>query len=247
MKTKQKSDFRVLHDLVKQYSFIERYNDKFIKLSKHHIPIHEKRHIRTQEEYDIHLAMLQYLHHQVAVGFDPCYMLTLHYCHPSELLWQKRETKNPLGWKDRISFGSNKPLWDEVGYYNYWHKHRNDLLAVDEDSRHILNHILKTFYGVKRLDKDHGINILMFHEKGKAKLQYHLHILLPQVAESTSKSLTKLFNDEIRPKVKCLSRWKQIKVDAIYDKYNIMGYMNKEVNASHTSISSYSLPIIEAT
>ena len=200
---------------------------------------------RTQQ------VMLEWLHDQVNKGFDPQWMISLHYSHPSELVWQKRETKNELGWRDRISFGSHHSLWKEVSAYNYWESYRNDWDQVDSDAKHIRNIILREFFGVKRLnrpDKYDPVNLLMFHEKGKVKLQFHTHILLPKIPYFNQESIEILFNTYIRPKCNCFSRWKKIDVTAIKDdKYSIMGYLNKEVNASYTALSSYSLPIIEAT
>ena len=88
-------------------------------------------------------AMLEWLHDQVNKGFDPHWMISLHYSHPSELLWQKRETKNELGWRERISFRSRNCLWKEVSTYNYWESYRNDWDQVDSDAKHIRNIILR--------------------------------------------------------------------------------------------------------
>ena len=127
--------------------------------------------------------------------------------------------------------------------------YRNDWDQVDSDAKHIRNMILRVFFGVKRLnrkEKYDPVNLLMFHEKGKVKLQYHTHILLPKIPHFNQESIEILFNTHIRPKCNCFSRWKKIDVTAIKDdKYSIMGYLNKEVNASYTALSSYSLPIIE--
>ena len=214
-----------------------------IRLHKEHVPLHHKLNIRNQEDYDNQIGMLLYLINQIQSGFIPQYMITLHPCHPSELVAAKKETKNELGWRDRITFISNKPLWDEVSQYNYWHRHRNDLHAVEKDAKAIRNLILQRLFGIKRLEKDHNKNILIFLEKGKVKLQYHMHILIPEVDGLSAKDVEHIFIDQIRPRVKCLSLWKQPRVDMVYDINNIISYVNKEVHASHCSLCSYSLPI----
>ena len=218
-------------------------NIGFIRFHKEHIPLHPKLNIRNQEDYNNQIEMLLYLLDQIQSGFKPKYLITLHPCHPSELVAAKKETKNELGWRDRITFISNKPLWDEVSQYNYWHQHRNDFYAAEEDSKVIRNLLIQRLYGIQRLNKDHNKNILIFLEKGKVKLQYHMHILIPEVDGLNAKDVESLFIDQIRPRVKCLSLWKKPRVDMVYDINNIIGYLNKEVNASHCSLSSYSLPI----
>ena len=53
--------------------------------------------------------------------------------------------------------------------------------------------------------------------------------------------------NEIRPRIRFMSRWKRVRFDAKTEKYNVPISRIKEVNASHTNISSYSLQILEPT
>ena len=218
-----------------------------IRLNRNHIPLHPSLRLYKQEDYETHLSLFRYLLNQLDLGFDPKYMITLHLCHPSELSWEKRETNNPLGFRDRISFESIKPLWDEVGSYNYWDKHRNEFLTVEEDTRHLRNLLLKFLYGVKRLNRDHQFNVLIFMERGKAKVQYHLHILIPEAPGKSKQDIMKVLMEQIKPRVKCLSRWKKPEITDIIDKYNMFGYVNKETRLNNPTFSSYSLPITDKT
>ena len=56
------------------------------------------------------------------------------------------ERNKQSSWIQRsdIFFESIKPLWDEVGSYNYWDKHRNEFLTVEEDTRHLRNLLLSS-------------------------------------------------------------------------------------------------------
>ena len=113
----------------------------------------------------------------------------------------------------------------------------------------IRNLILKLIYGVKRLnrpDKYEIPNLYFFHEKGKVKLQYHTHILLPDCNYSIEE-LDDLFNTSIRERCKCLSRWKKIDITEVNtnEGFNVMGYVNKETNSQHTAFDfNNSIPII---
>ena len=62
------------------------------------------------------------------------------------------------------------------------------------------------------------------------------------------KELHILFDDFIRNKRKCLSKWKDIDVQEVKgeDKYEVIGYLNKETNSSHLSFDPYNsiIPVL---
>lgn len=227
-------------------------NYPLIRFDKNHIPIHPKVLISTQEDYDYHMASLQWLYQQIQWGFKPSWMITLHYSHPVELSWQVKETRRPLGHGERVGFGTRHCIWDEVPAYRHWEKRRNDRLEVESDSRHIRNLILKRLFGVKRLDRTDKYkvpNIIVFHEKGKAKLQYHTHILLPSIeGVKVHHDLKTIFNEYMRKYCKAISRWKKIDVKPVDTRsHGIMGYLNKETAGDHVSIDfTSSIPLTQA-
>ena len=111
--------------------------------------------------------------------------------------------------------------------------------------------MLKLFYGIKRLNqtwKHNFPNLLFFHEKGKTKLQYHTHLLLPETtAYNNVEDLLDCFNTTIRKSRKCLSKWKSIDVKEIdgRDKYKVIGYLIKETCSKHISFDPFnSIPIL---
>jgi hypothetical protein len=57
--------------------------------------------------------------------------------------------------------------------------------------------------------------------------------------------LKDVFNTTIRKSRKCFSKWKDIDVKPVSDKYGIMGYLNKETNSKYLALDPYnSIPII---
>ena len=225
-----------------------------IKLHKDHIPINSKVCINTQKDYEYYIGILLYLHHQLELGVDPYWFITFHYQHPTEHIKTIRETANTFGFKDRIGYKpkSKTSLWKEVASYNYWEYKRNDEDQVIKDASQIRNLILKYLYGIKRLNqtwKHIYPNLLFFHEKGKTKLQYHTHLLIPKTKNLTSQEdLYDFFNTQVRKQRKCFSKWKSIDITPVENKYGVVGYLNKETTSKHISFDPYnSIPITTTT
>tara|TARA_B100000282_G_scaffold279002_1_gene239013 strand:- start:1574 stop:2437 length:864 start_codon:yes stop_codon:yes gene_type:complete len=223
------------------------YSDTLIKLHKNHIPLNPKICIQTQESYDFYMETLLWLLNQLKMGVEPAWFITFHYEHPSEKVKKLKETSFTEGWRDRIFF---KDLCS-LHYYKYWVNRRNDEDQVYEDTSQIRNVLLRYLYGIKRLnrtDKKEFPNIFFFHEKGKTKLQYHTHLLIPKKNLNpdfnNQKDLSWLFNDFIRHKRKCFSKWKHIDVRPVNDKEGLIGYLNKETNPNHISFDFFnSIPL----
>jgi hypothetical protein len=221
-----------------------------IKLHKNHIPLNPYLCIKNQVDYDYYINTLLYLHNQLELGFNPKWMVSFHYQHPVEHGKSIKETNKTLGFGDRYGFKTYRNLWNEVPMYNYWDKQRNTEERVIEDASQIKNAILKYLYGIKRLnrtDRNEYPNLFFFHEKGKTKLQYHTHLLLPSknLKIDEYSELEDVFNTTIRKSRKCFSKWKKIHIAPVQTKYDVIGYLNKETNSNHISFDPYnSNPII---
>lgn len=87
-------------------------------------------------------------------------MLTFHYRNPAVTGW-----------------GNKKQLHN--GSINGMTKLRNDSIHVSKDAKHIRNLLLRSIWGVKRLDLRNSAKVAMifFHEKGQG-IQYHTHLLI---------------------------------------------------------------------
>ena len=227
-------------------------NDQSIKLHRKHIPLNGKLLIKDQQQYNFYIETLLYLMEQCDLGFDPCWSVTFHYQHPSEKVKPIRETKNELGWRDRIGFTSRRPMWKEVSYYKHWAKRRSMEDQVIRDTSKIKNVILKTLFGIKRLNRpdlyDAYPNLFFFHERGKTKLQYHTHLLLPatKYIQNDISEITDIFRTSIRKRCKSFSRWKKIDIKPVTNKQGLVGYLNKETNQDHISFDFFnSIPITQ--
>jgi len=220
-----------------------------IKLHRNHIPLHPKLIIRNQCDYDVYIATLLYLHNQIQLGFDPKWLVSFHYQHPVEHGKLIKETDKLYGFGDRYHLQTKRDIWKEVPYYNYLSKRRNTEEWIYNDASQIRNVILKELYGIKRLNqlwKYEFPNLFFFHEKGKSKLQYHTHLLLTSsnLRYNSEEELIDIFNNSIKKKRRCFSKWK-IDITAVNNSKGIIGYLNKETNANHISFDPFnSIPII---
>tara|TARA_B100001996_G_scaffold133158_1_gene101340 strand:+ start:762 stop:1544 length:783 start_codon:yes stop_codon:yes gene_type:complete len=235
--------------LLDHYYYSNRIDtDTSIKLHRNHIPLNPKVLINTQQQYNFYIETLLYLEEQCDLGFQPSWFITFHYQHPSEKLKQRRETCNEYGWRDRIGFTSKRPMWNEVSYYKHWDHRRNLEDQVLVDTSQIKNVILKTLFGIKRLnrtDRNNFPNLFFFHEKGKTKLQYHTHLLLPKTKSNhPEKEIKEIFDTSIRKRCMSISQWKSIDIKPISNTRGLIGYLNKETNPNHISFDFYnSVPI----
>ena len=217
-----------------------------INLNKKHIPLNSNLILNSQEEYDFHIETLLFLNHQIDIGFKPDYFITFHYRHPSERYSAQKQTNNELGFKDRYGIGKDKSLWKEIPKYNYYDKRRNDYDLIVEDTYEIRNVLAKELYGIKRINHlDKFPPMFFFHELGKAKLQYHTHLLLPKInirnnqfnlQTNTAAELEYEFDTTIRGKRKCFSAWKQIHIREVDNPYVAVSYVNKETTRQHMSL-----------
>lgn len=217
-----------------------------IRLHKKHIPLNSNLILNNQEEYDYHIETLLFLHHQVALGFNPKWFVTFHYKHPSERYKHRRETENEFGFGDRYGMDTASTLWNEIPRYKFYERKRSDADAVEKDTYEIRNVIAKELYGIKRINhKDKFPPIFFFHELGKVKLQYHTHLLLPELnirnnsfnlLTQSKEELEDAFHNIIRHKRKCFSIWKKIHIREIDNPFTAVSYVNKETSKHHTSL-----------
>ena len=235
-------------DLEYHFYSMRCYTDLSIRLDRNHIPIHPDVLINTQEDYDYHIALLNYLHKQLDDGFKPKWLISLHYQHPTEYAKPFKETNKPLGFGDRINFKTKRNIWYEDALYKYWDAKRKDEMQVAKDVKALKNRILRYFYKVKRLDRHDKYdipNIYFFNEKGKSKQKYHTHIVLPDtLCYNNQEELYDVFNTTIRNRLTSISTWKSIDVSAINSMYDIFGYLNKETKSNFVAFDFMnSIPI----
>jgi hypothetical protein len=182
-----------------------------------------------------------FLNNQISLGFKPKWFITFHYHHPAEKCWKVIEDYKPLNFGNRVGFKCRDGFWNEVEYYNSLEKKRNDFDCIIDDASQIKNVMLKYLYGIKRLNQEWKYefpNLFFFHEKGKVKLQYHTHLLIPEknCKYSTKEDLHYALNTIIRKKRKCFSKWKTIHVREVDNPYLALSYVNKETCKEHNSL-----------
>ena len=183
---------------------------------------------------------LTYLYQQLELGFKPQWVITYHYFTAQELLKLMLETNNEHGYRDRYGLRCNKNLWNQVARDKWIDRRRKELDWIVQDTGQIKNVELKELYGVKRLDSLDRYSVppmLFFHELGQVKYQYHTHQILSDVPSefNDQKTLHFFFNNDIRPKRKCFSKWKKIDVTKIYEPEGLIDYLVKETNIRHLS------------
>ena len=215
-----------------------RYNDIKIKLHRDHTVIHPKVCINTQQDYDHYMSVLVYLRNLLETNIvRPKWLISFHYSNDCDYIKPIKETDNLMGHKDRYGYKCFGDLWKQ----SYNNKKRENIDSTYKDARQIKNIVLKYLYNIKRLNqtwKYNYPNILFFHEKGKVKLQYHTHLVIPETTYTNSQEeLIHTFNTAVRERSKCISKWKKIDVTEIEpdDKYSVIGYLNKETTSNHLS------------
>ena len=233
-----------------QYYYQRQFTERSIKLNKKHTPIHHKCIINNQVDYENHLQTLSYMYRQLELGFSPNWMVTYHLKNPADQVKPLRETNKPYGFRDRMGYRTYGKLWNQVSKDKWIQDRRNNEFDTTKDNGCVKNLILKYLYGIKRLRKDGNYkvpNMMFFLEKGKIKLQYHIHLLLPKEGclYNTSTDVAEVLNSSIRGRARCLSRWKNINVKQIEHPQQAVSYLNKETTGSHTSLDFYNSVLIK--
>ena len=217
---------------------INTFTERKINLDKNHTAINPKVCINTQQDYDHYMSVLVYLRNLLETNIvRPKWLISFHYSNDCDYIKPIKETDNLMGHKDRYGYKCFGDLWKQ----SYNNKKRENIDSTYKDARQIKNIVLKYLYNIKRLNqtwKYNYPNILFFHEKGKVKLQYHTHLILPDTTLcNNAEELIHTFNTAVRERSKCISKWKKIDVEEIdpNDKYSIIGYLNKETTSKHLS------------
>ena len=184
--------------------------------------------------------MLRYLQEQLDLGFDPKYLLTYHLTHPRDYLRPLKETNKKYGHKDRVSYRGGGDLWKKVGYDKYMHKMRNDYDFTVKDNRYVQKLIFKWLYGISKIKKDTILPRMMyFIEKGKVKLQYHIHILLSgNMLYEDEGDIADTLNSSIRMRAKCISSTKPVHCQKVDNPDTALSYLNKEMSKEHLSLDT---------
>ena len=217
---------------------INTFTERKINLDKNHTAINPKVCINTQQDYDHYMSVLVYLRNLLETNIvRPKWLISFHYSNDCDYIKPIKETDNLMGHKDRYGYKCFGDLWKQ----SYNNKKRENIDSTYKDARQIKNIVLKYLYNIKRLNqtwKYNYPNILFFHEKGKVKLQYHTHLVIPETTYTNSQEeLIHTFNTAVRERSKCISKWKKIDVTEIEpdDKYSVIGYLNKETTSNHLS------------
>lgn len=162
---------------------------------------------RLQEE------SLKLLNQQKGRGADFYWMLTFHYRNPAVTGW-----------------GTKKQLHN--GSINGMTKLRVDSIHVSKDAKHIRNLLLRSIWGVKRLDLRNSAKAAMifFHEKGQG-IQYHTHLLIGKTPPPclTVESIETVWKQKVLPKAKFLSRTNTVDVRAVHGVQGAFDYLTKEI------------------
>jgi hypothetical protein len=222
----------------------------FISLDRNHIPIHPKVLIENQDQYNKHIGVLQYLHKELELGFQPNKMITLHLKHPSERSKLIKETNNPYGFKDRIGYTSYGDLWKQVPEYKYYEKRRIEEDDTTKDIGKVKNLILKYLYGIKRPNQNWKYdipNMIFFLEKGKVKLQYHIHLLIDDT-NALSRNLqdqNEIMNTSVKERARCISKRNKVHIRQIDDPHKVISYLSKEIKGNHYSLDFINSNLIQ--
>ena len=224
--------------------------NSFIILERNHIPIHPKVLIENQDQYNKHIGILQYLHKELELGFQPRKMITFHLKHPSEKSKVIKETNNPYGFRDKIGYTSYGDLWKQVPEYNYYERRRNEEDYTTKDIGKVKNLILKYLYGIKRPNQywKYDIpNMIFFLEKGKVKLQYHIHLLVDDT-NALSRNLLdqdEIMNTSVKARARCISKRNKVHVKEIDDTNKVVSYLSKEIKGDHYSLDFINSNLIQ--
>ena len=222
----------------------------FISLDRNHIPIHPKVLIENQDQYNKHIGVLQYLHKELELGFQPQKMITLHLKHPCEKSKAIKETNNPYGFRDRIGYTSYGDVWKQVSEYKYYERRRNEEDDATKDIGKVKNLILKYLYGIKRPNqywKNDIPNMIFFLEKGKVKLQYHIHLLIDDT-NALSRNLldqVEIMNTSVKVRARCINKRNKVHIRQIDDPHKVVSYLSKEIKGNHYSLDFINSNLIQ--
>lgn len=205
------------------------------------------KHIKNPYRYQT----LEYVNHQLEFGFNPKWFFTFHYFTTEELFRLLRESKELYGFKERYGLGKEwkRDIFKVVDRLKWIDRRRIDYDFLTQDFRKLRNIELQTFYGVgkpsvgrfknerkwKTLEKVKPS--LTFHEIGIDK-RLHSHQLVGELPPEYSHTdiLEHVMNTFIKGKTKCLSLWKKIHVEEVWDSRGINDYLVKQTNVNHLSI-----------
>lgn len=189
------------------------------------------------------LAMLNYLWSHLRGGFQPEFMLTCHSKSPAEYGCSMQRA--PLS--SRILAPSPPPslrnntqtsVLNQVTRYNALERRRNDPIVMKQDALH-LRKVLHREFWFKATPKQQRIrpHLYFFHELGRAKLQYHTHVLfsMPPGPFDSVTGITAGWKNLILPRVNSLSTGKDgfhVKpLPSLFKQIGEVIYLTKEVSS----------------
>ena len=200
----------------------------------------------------IKTSALELVEDQIRRGFRPRWFVTYHYNHPSDsLVPEQEENSNRIGYRDSDRGCPDSELnhnqWNRSEAYTAKEKIKNSREHVEENTVDIKNKLLKRLFKVKKLHlyqkKKYNVQpMLFFHEKGKQKIKYHTHLVLPdtKLNLNNERYIEDIFESNVpngmKDQCKCLSKEKSIKVIDIYDHQGLFKYLNKETTPEEMSL-----------
>lgn len=186
--------------------------------------IHYQDPVRSNKAIALRNGWESYLAQQLQLGLKPRFLVSWHYRSADEAL-------------PRSVTGS---LFKKVGAEQTYQRKRGSLTEVRKDCHAIKNRLLKTCYGIKRINqvwKHPHPPMLFVHETGRGS-QLHTHALLPEpiTPYNSEAALTQLLNGEFRQKVRSLSKDRTIDVREVYDAEGVISYLLKETSPEKMAI-----------
>ena len=195
-------------------------------------------------------ALLKYLWQDLSNGFDPAFMLTYHYKSPAEQGCSLQ--RPPL--RPPTSVSSSRPciyshkgsVLTQVSRYSAIERRRSDIDLVSKDALHIRKILTQQFWRrttprQQRTDP----HLYFFHELGRAKLQYHTHVLIsmPPDPFTNAPAITQGWIEKILPKATNLSAAQTgVDVKELPDLFQTIGgiiYLTKETSAAHSVLDPH--------
>ena len=124
---------------------------------------------------------------------------------------------------------------------------RNQYENTVKDNRYVKKLIIKWLYGISKIKKDTVLPRMMyFIEKGKVKLQHHIHILLSgNMLYDKEVDIADTLNSSIRMRAKCISATKPIHCQVVDKPSFAMSYLYKEMSKEHLSLDTQNSILIK--
>lgn len=200
--------------------------------------------VKLQHGSPERLALLKYLWQDLSKGFRPRFMLTYHYKSPAEMgcSLQRPSLSSTTTLHSHLPriVTQRASVLSQVPRYSAIERRRNDIDLVSKDALHIRKILVQQLWR-KTTPRPQRTNphLYFFHELGRAKLQYHTHLLIsmPPHPFTTVPAITEGWKEQIQPKANSLSTSKagfDVKeLPGLYEAIGSIIYLTKEVSSTY--------------